>query len=144
MESFAIIAGIIFITLASYLLALVFISTVGGWKSLSKIYPFNEQEVSPKAEPIKISGLTLYMGTIGKYTNSICILEYEEGIRIRPYLFYRFYHEPIFIKWSDIVEVDYDCDSIRRALKIQISERELKFYGWDYEKLETILKNRPE
>jgi len=144
MESFVIIAGIIVVALGSYLLALVLVSTVGGWKSLSKIYPFAEQEVTPMAEPVKISGITLYMGSLGKYTNSICITEYEEGIRISPYLMYSFYHEPIFIKWSDIIEVEYDCDVVRRALKIEISERSLKFYGFDYKILKTLLKNRLE
>jgi hypothetical protein len=69
---------------------------LGGWKEFARLYPDSHSD-----RTLKFTPLSARVGAVG-YRNSMLMNLAHDGIHMKPSLFFRLFHPPIFLPWSEI------------------------------------------
>jgi hypothetical protein len=94
-----------FAVIALFPVVLFLISWFGGWWALAKTHPFEAGETGMFHERFRFCSVKTSF--FGSYNNCVVISIYENGISMRPFFPFSLFHQPVFIRWTDIQQVNY-------------------------------------
>jgi len=98
---FAIIGGFL-VVFPLFWMAIVFlISRIGGWAGLAKLYA---AEMPARGDAYAMC--TARLNVMGNYRNSLNLTVSSSGIHMQPLYIFSAGHEPLFIPWSAVTELE--------------------------------------
>jgi hypothetical protein len=98
---FAIIGGFLVVFPLFWMAVVFLVSRVGGWAGLAKLYA---AEMPPRGDAFAMCTARLNM--MGNYRNSLNLTVSSSGIHMQPLFIFSVGHEPLFIPWSAVSELN--------------------------------------
>lgn len=109
-----------------WVLVLGLISVIGGWAGISRKHPFynsNNKIIKLfKFQSLKIS-------TFGRYSFCIHVTIFDNGILLQPSLFFKMFHNPIFIEYKQFAKPKIFKFLFINYLIFQIDDRRIQITG---------------
>jgi len=135
MKYFIIFYPLIFIIIWAFVLGLT--SLIGGWYNLSKKFPYKNTKYK-NGKLYRFQSVKL--NYIGRYGFCINITIYDDGILLKPLLFYAFFHKPIFIEYKQFLNKQFGKFFFINFLIFNLDGKNIRIFGNSIKEIKSKLE----
>jgi hypothetical protein len=95
------------------------LALVGGWRLLAKRF---RMEATYRGK--QWSGESVTMGDVARYRGCLTVGADPSGLFLRPFIFFRFGHAPLFVPWAEIALVGNQRGSFFNSVGFHLGRKE--------------------
>jgi hypothetical protein len=121
-----------------WILACLLLSKVGGWYKMSQKNPISPPD---SKELAKFDFQSLKLGNYADYNSCINVNIFDDGILINVLPIFKIMHPPLFIKFSEFENVQFDHSLGVRTLNCYVRGRKIKLMGASVQAIEKKCRN---